>query len=495
MATTETRSGFRLPWPGGGDAHHDDQLTPDAPVTQPPQDPVAQEPAPADAVASQDEPIATVPDAAAASDQAAEPVGPVLTEPAPAVAPVATASIPTPAAPPEADQSTAEGSRPNEFLAGLTRAMRTAAESEREQILARFEDEAHTYKSGIRERSDEEADALRQRADDDVDGIHAWSERELARIQEETERRIERRRARLDEELDGNRAEADRQVERVEAAVGTFGEQMTRFFERLLAEEDPARFAALAANLPVPPALDAEATREVTPASEPAADPQPAAPPVSDPVWSGASSVADTATDPQPAASDTDPWRDVRMSGTSSEATPEATDETDDPPTEASQPTTDGTTASPSHDPRIAALGLTPDFAAAEAEAAAAAEDEPDGADTDAPAMDDASVAARLAGLTDTSEPTPGANTRLIVVGLVSVASIAGFKRQVGRLPGVSKVGVSSGPDGEFVFTVAHAEGVDLREPVTTLPGFGARVVGVEDDAIRVECRDPESNG
>lgn len=512
MATTETRSGFRLPWTGGGDAHHDDQLTPAGTDTPQPQAPTTDASTGVDAAAIRDEQTQTAAVQPAEPAQAESPVvGTPTPESSPVVptaqgAPTHTEAVRTPTA---AAPTPTEEARPNEFLAGLTRAMRSAAESEREQILSRFADEAHTFKSAIRERSDEEAEALRQRADDDVDGIHAWSERELARIRDETERRIERRRARLDEELDGSRADADHQVERVEAAVDAFGEQMTRFFERLLAEEDPARFAALAANLPVPPALESAGSgnvppapepsvaSELPPAPEPSADPISATPPVSDPVWSGSSASADSSTEPQPGSTGADPWRDVRMSDGAPEAHPDAVDDASRVPStdEAMQPTTDAAIDPPSGDPRVAALGLTPDFGAAEAEAAAAAEQDPQAADGDVPAIDDGEVASRLASLTGPTDTSAGVTTRLVVVGLVSVASIAGFKRQLGRLPGVAKVGVSSGPDGEFVFTVEHTAGVDLREPVTTLPGFGARIVGVEADAIRVECHDPESNG
>ena len=69
-------------------------------------------------------------------------------------------------------------------------------------------------------------------------------------------------------------------------------------------------------------------------------------------------------------------------------------------------------------------------------------------------------VAARLAGLvppSEAGEPSERLTTKVVVSGLVSVASIAGFKRGVGARPRVSRrVGVTSGPDGEFVFMVSH---------------------------------------
>jgi hypothetical protein len=481
MATTETRSGFRLPWTGGDEAHHDDQLgTPSARTVESQAsadaEPTVETSMEAEATAEaqpEQQPVAEAPVAEVPVAEA-QPDPPAIAEPS-----MTRAADPTPPPAPESP-------RPNEFLAGLTRAMRTAAEAEREQILARFEDDVRAFTSSIRERSADQADALRQRADEDIEGIHAWSERELARIREETDRRIERRRTRLDEELESNTAEADHQAERVEATVEAFDHEMTRFFEGLLAEDDPARFAALAASLPMPPSLEAEATRP-----DPAPAPEPVAPEPDEASWSAPTS--DEPAEAPTASAETDPWRDMPMSA--------PTEDTVDEPPQADAVTVEDTVDEPVQadaatvDPRVAMLGLTPDFAAAEAEAAEAVEAGPGHAEADAPSMDGESVAARLAGLTQQSDGESGATTRLVVVGLVSVASIAGFKRQLGRMPGVAKVGVSSGPDGEFVFTVAHAEGLDLRDPITTLPGYGARVVGAADDELRIECTDPESNG
>ena len=81
------------------------------------------------------------------------------------------------------------------------------------------------------------------------------------------------------------------------------------------------------------------------------------------------------------------------------------------------------------------------------------------------------------------------------MVGLVSVASIASFKRHLGRATGVQSVGVSSGPDGEFVFAVAHGADVSLRDMIPSLPGFQARVTNSGDGVINVTARDPESEG
>ena len=148
-------------------------------------------------------------------------------------------------------------------------------------------------------------------------------------------------------------------------------------------------------------------------------------------------------------------------------------------------------------DPRLAMLGLTPDFAAAEAAAAEAAAAEMQ----DIPEMDEQDLTARLAGLVPSSasgapdEVSPSAplvSTQVIVSGLVSVASIASFKRHLSRAAGVHHVGVSSGPDGEFLFTVQHESETALRDLIPTLPGFQARVTGGGNGIVTATAHDPE---
>ena len=150
--------------------------------------------------------------------------------------------------------------------------------------------------------------------------------------------------------------------------------------------------------------------------------------------------------------------------------------------------------ADPEADPRVAALGLSPDYDAAEAEALASA-DANDGEEI--PEIGDDALAARLAGLVPnrgSKANTDATATQVVVVGLVSVASIASFKRHLGRLPGVQSVGVSSGPDGEFIFAVNHTADVLLREAVPSMPSFQARVTGTSDGVVNVTAHDPESD-
>jgi hypothetical protein len=147
-------------------------------------------------------------------------------------------------------------------------------------------------------------------------------------------------------------------------------------------------------------------------------------------------------------------------------------------------------------DPRLAALGAAGlESAEAEAEAAAVAGETGE----EVPEMDDETLAARLAGILpaetedearEGAEPT---TTQVKVVGLVSVAAIAGFKRSLGRVEGVSSVGVSSGPDGHFLFAVVHGPSVALRDAIPTFAGFEARVTGTAEGTLEVTARDPEA--
>jgi hypothetical protein len=361
--------------------------------------------------------------------------------------------------------------RPNSFLADLTRAMHAAAEAARATTISQYQADAKAYIEQIHGSSSSDATEFRQQADDDIAAIREWSKAEIARIREETEKRIAARKGQLDEDLEGHAAYIERQIERVQSRITAFEGEMGQFFERLLAEEDPTRFAALAQNLPEPPPFDAPDTGSTRPSYS-------------------------TAT-AEPSTVDT-----------------EAT-ETETPGGEADE--ADAAEAALAARFESASDTGESDFAAAEAEAAAAAETvepsgegDPGAEGEEIPVMADDALAARLAGLipvrpegegsadgaghaNETKEPST--KSQLVVVGLVSVASIASFKRYLGRVEGVTSVGVSSGPDGEFLFTVGHSDSVSLRDAVQGLPGFQARVTSEGDGVMNVTAHDPESDG
>jgi hypothetical protein len=134
---------------------------------------------------------------------------------------------------------------------------------------------------------------------------------------------------------------------------------------------------------------------------------------------------------------------------------------------------------------------------AAEAEAEAfagieAADDEEIATEADmAEAIADEDVARRLDAFTAHIGSETVAS-KLAVVGLVSVASIAGFKRALAKSAGIRSVTVASGPSGDFVFTVTHDPETDLRSIVPTLDGFAAAVTGDADGVLAVTASDPE---
>ncbi|MEO8229512.1 MAG: hypothetical protein ABI628_07095 [Chloroflexota bacterium] len=426
-------------------------------------------------------------------------------------------------------------------MADLTRAMQAAAGSSRTATLEQFQAEAKIHTEEVHARSADEATELRKTADDDIVTIREWSKAELARVREETDRKISTRKANLEGELEDHAARIERRIERLQTRVSAFEAEMEQFFEKLLNQDDPAEFAAMAEHLPEPPPFDFEDYDDVLTSraggshalAELETAPEVVAETPADAVVETVSSVeSDTpgaGTQPDAEASAKDSVEASGLVGdTGSELIGEETayavqddpaaveaamaaieaaykaagatgPETADvvPAAEAGSDTdADGADAP---DPRLAALGWTPDLGAAEAEAAASAADS---SDEEIPTIDDEALANRLAGLVPEGSPAPAprapapkaaANSQVVVTGLVSVASIASFKRHIGRITGVQSVGVSSGPDGEFVFKVAHGSDVVLADAIPSLPGFEARVTGTGDGVINVSARDPES--
>ena len=487
MSPTESRTGFRLPWSTDSRADTEDQPAPaaqDAPQDQDAPD-AAEAQAPAvdatEAAASLD--VGSVATAAETSDIAWSDRSPSDDEarstaeaqtdtevpqvfPAPD-APAAPASVaettPAHAAGPQ------RGHRPEKFLADLTRAMQSAAEAARDQSLAQFEAQSRQFVDEIQARSAEEAGALRQDSEQDIAATREWSKAEMARIREETEARVSQRRSQLDQDLQAHGELVEHRIEQVRKRLEAYRGEMADFFEHLLAVDDPTRFARLAEQMPEPPSLedtwvDAPEPDPVTP--EPVAE-----------AWTPDDETSAVAVDD---ADEDAPVGAVVVEEHAAETQVDG-----------------GTLAWPTADTSM-------DFGAAEAEAEAAAfvvDGEPavgDGSDDPADDMSQAAVDARLAGLVvgkdeDDAEPTAAATTSLVVSGLVSVASIAAFKRQVARIPGVTAVTVSSGPDGEFVFAATHGASSQLAGEVAAFSGFEAQVIEAGDGVLRIAARDPEA--
>ena len=502
MATTDAKSGFRLPW--SADRSESDTGTDEAAVDTSGEDP-----------------------AQAASELEA----PTMTDTAPTPSETGTdpSSSGVDASAPSASSSASIGRKPNKFMADLTRAMQAAAEAARAESLKRFGAEAKTHIDSIHASTADEATSLRKKADDDIASVREWSKTEIARIREETDERIQHRKDVLEREIEAHAAQIEARIERVQQRVTGFENEMAAFFERLLGEDDPTRFAAMAESLPEPPPFDAdeawepapvatstddwasqpiqsssvaveEAPAEVQAAAETVESVEAVETPVEEPAETTA---ADAWVAPEaPTASD-DQLIGVESSNGVWGAGPEAEPTPAAESTETSESTDSGdlfgmaASEAPTAeaDPRLTALGLDPDFAAAEAEAGAFPIETAD-AGEEIPVIADDALAARLAGLVpETVESGETSTTRVVVTGLVSVASIAGFKRNLARLSGVHSVGVTSGPDGEFVFSVNHDPSMALGEQITTLPGFGARVTNEGPGELTVAARDPEAEG
>jgi hypothetical protein len=496
MATTDARPGFKLPW--GSDRTESDST--DAAEAAPP--------------GTTEEPTATVEHTDAAAPDSN------VNESTPAVAghddPWRLTDQPAVPAEPVAKR------KPNKLMADLTRAMQTAAESARDESLVRLQTEAKTYIETVHTRSATEAEELRQTADADIAGIREWSKNEVARIRDETDQKVTERKARLESDVEAHAGRIERRIEGVQRHVAWFEGEMAGFFERLLAEEDPTRLASMAENLPEPPTFEdfenlpePPAPPPVEPTAEVATDAVAEADFVGEPVAEeGYETTAET-----PAAEEGEPVAEAYVeaaqdpaenaedafaaiqaaaeAAAAAEATGDAgfaEAQTDEQPA----PDTGAAPAGDESDPRLAALGFGADgtFDTVPQHDGEITDEGVSGPVEEIPTITDDALAARLAGLvpgegeaTDVEQRT----TRVVVTGLVSVASIASFKRGLGKIDGVSAVGVSSGPDGEFVFAVSHGTTIDLAQAVMQLPSFAAQVTSVTDDTVSVAARDPET--
>jgi hypothetical protein len=590
MASTDTRSGFRLPW-SSDRSHEDTAPETAAEVTTEPAE-ATTDPA-ATGWPATDTPVAPRPDGAdSPSLEADGSATPDAEEPAPMV-----------------ELDTVAGAAPVtttkkslKLMAELTAAIRATAETAREQALSQVDADVKQVEDTIREAATEGAAALKRQSEEDVASIREWSKAEIARIREETESRINSRKATLEDELAGHAAAVERRVDEVRAEVARFQAQMESYVASLLAEDDPSTLAAMAETMPESPSFDAWANLDdldITLAPEPEPEFEPAPEPeaveaVVEPVeadpWAGAAAV-ETDAEPEPEAVEAvvepveavvesveaDPeagWEAAEASAELGEAEaeePEAAVEAVEAQgaTEAAEvgPWGDSVSAWKGGDPSSAsdvahddddsirwAAGDTPDgfptgdtdangdpvdrgaiMAALEAaaEAVVAAESAAESADQAEAAADVAETAAGLiAGRThDDTDPEAAAalsarvdaggfetesfadrlasllphteaaggdetmTTQVVVTGLVSVASIASFKRHLGRLQGVQSVGVASGPEGEFVFNLTHRADLSFRDAIPTMPGFAARVTGTGDGVVHVTARDPEAEG
>ncbi len=440
------------------------------------------------------------------------------------------------------------------LMAELAAAIRATTEAARDQRLSALEAEAGAVIELIRAQSEEGLVALRGRADDDVAAVRDWAKAEIARIRETSEIRIADRKHLLERELADHAAAIEDRCAEVQSSVANFRRSMDGYFERLAAEDDPARLATMAESMPEPPSVEPLADLDslvVEGAAARRADADGAA----EAAWAvpGTAGSADTSDDgPERPLEDGRPDTVAESDEDAPEARTPAAE-----PGAAAEGDGDGAQAGPdgfsrwgADDLPAAAPGDAPDgeggdpvdrgaiMAALEAaaEAVVAAEAAAESAETAEAAADAAETAAELvagrAGQPPEGDPEaqaalaarvgaggfetesyqdrlasllpghggPAAEgeprvTQVVVTGLASVASIASFKRHLGRIAGVAAVAVSSGPDGEFIFNATHRPDISFRDAIPTMPGFAARVVATGDGSVSVTARDPEAEG
>jgi hypothetical protein len=513
MAQTDARPGFRLPWNSERSTSEQTEIDETAQVEDTAQ---VDETAQAEETAQPE-----------AVDGGSEwPTGETVTAEATDVAEAETPE-PTEASAPE----TPAGRRPSKFMVDLTKAMQAAAEEARTRTIGQFQADAKGHIEQIHGRSSTEAADLRRQADDDVAAVREWSKLEIARIREETEGKISARKGQLESQIEMHAAQIEREIEIVQGRVSEFEAEMAAFFERLLAEDDPTSIASMAERLPEPPPFDTVAeyaaatiAEEIARAATAAAEAEAHAETEVEVRTDADETTAETTSDETTAETTSDEAESVLADETDAPSGAEGFEGVTVPDgfeidreaafaavqaaaeaAASAEVATDAANRAEdlaeltmdmvgSHDDGDAATPA-PDFDAAEAEAATSVAGDGD----EITEIGDDDLAARLAGLvpgkpSSKVHSSEAATTQVVVVGLVSVASIASFKRHLGRVSGVQSVGVSSGPDGEFMFAVHHSADVVLRDAIPSLPSFQARVTSNADGVLNVTAHDPESD-
>ena len=245
MASTDTRSGFRLPW--SSDRSHDQQPAEEAvvegdgseieaPEAAAPGDPawpetdfnarlgLTSQPRPAEAVdestGTGTPPADADPNHVTATATVAE--DPKMLDQAAVTAPART--VPK---------------KPSKLMADLAAAIRATAEAAREQALAQVDADVAKVVEEIRAGSKEGESALKVKSDEDIAAIREWSRGEIARIKAETDVKIDARKGTLAAELEAHAAAIEGRVAEVEGTADAYRTEMATYAERLTEEEPP----------------------------------------------------------------------------------------------------------------------------------------------------------------------------------------------------------------------------------------------------------------
>ena len=424
-------------------------------------------------------------------------------------------SPPTPAAP-VAVAVAREPRRDNPLIANLVRAMREATMVSRDETVAHVRAESATRLEEIRDRATTRSVQLRKRTEEDVASIREWAKTEIARIRAEADDRIVGRKARLAREVETHADDTERRLTEVTDTVAAFEAEMAGYFEGLLREEDPARLATLAERMPEPPAFGALPELEDDATATGPMGHGPGGPGSGDDT--GTDTEADTGDDAAPRTRSGRRRGRAAAAASQDDLAPLDVSETElEDPDETVTISRDLAAILNDEETLAALSGLAAAEEAsrtaanaavrAEADAAEAAKSarhaESDAADAAGAARRAEAEAARRNGADTAVAVAPGpddddtgpfsgvpveSQTRVLVSGLASIAAISAFKVALGRLTGITSVNVTAAVDGEFVFSVTHAEYTDLRPLLPHLPGFTVTIRSDEGGILRVDA-------
>ena len=179
------------------------------------------------------------------------------------------AVAPAPAAAPQ---------KSSRLMVDLSTAIRATAETAQAQTLEQVAPDSAAGRGGDPRLLHRWRHAAQAQSDEDLAGIREWSKAEIARISEETDARITARKATLEDELAGHAAAVERRVDEVSAEVARFEAAWPPTASASTREDDPARLATMAEELPETPSFAAWAdmgTLDITaPASRPSPSPR-----------------------------------------------------------------------------------------------------------------------------------------------------------------------------------------------------------------------------
>ena len=248
MASTDTRSGFRLPWSSDRS-----------------QDPAAEVAADAEAVTDAESEAPAPADPAWPKSDFNDALGLTRTQEQRPLEATQTPTEHNEESSPMVDMDTAVAPAPaataprksSRMMVDLSAAIRATADTAQAQTLEQVHSESAQVVEAIRSSSTDGVTTLKQQSEDDIAAIREWSKAEIARIKDETDGRITARKATLEDELAGHAAAVDRRVDEVRAEVNRFEAAMTAYREGLDREDDPAQLATMAEELPELPSFAA----------------------------------------------------------------------------------------------------------------------------------------------------------------------------------------------------------------------------------------------